>query len=246
MRVLTVDIGNTAVKGSVFEDGNYLASTLLEVHDATLMLPFIEKYTPEGGIVCAVSPEAPQFAAELERVSGLKLMILNHETPLPIGVDYGTPGTLGLDRIAAAAGAVRQCGSALVVDAGTAITLDLVANGRFLGGNISPGLRLRFRSLNAFTSSLPQVALEGELPQFGFDTATAIRSGVVRGVISDILFAYEEAKKVIPSPALLLTGGDAQYLRPLLEESGGEPTVVPSLVGLGLESIYLYNKDKNR
>lgn len=242
MRVLTIDIGNTAVKASMFEQGSYLASTLLEERRGELLVPFVEQWRPEGCIVCAVGPDADSFTAELREATGLDVMILTHSTPLPIEVVYATPGTLGLDRVAAAAGAVRLSGSALVVDAGTAITLDLVDSRRFLGGNISPGLRLRFRSLNAFTSSLPQVQLEGDLPQFGYDTVTAIRAGVVRGVISDIVFAFEEARRVIDSPELLLTGGDATFLAPLLEGYGLPMRIAPTLVGLGLESIYLHNR----
>lgn len=241
MKILTLDIGNTAVKGSVFEDGTLLGSAIIDERRAELLREFLLAHDPQGGIACAVGADSDIIIEGVENIVGFKLLRLDRCTPLPIEVEYSSPNTLGLDRVAAAVGAARMSKGALVVDAGTAITLDLVKDNRFLGGNISPGLRLRFRSLNHFTKSLPLVHPEGELPLFGHDTQTAIRSGVVNGVIADIVFALRKAGEIIPSPELLLTGGDARFLAPLLREQGLECRLEPSLVGLGLESIFLYN-----
>ncbi len=83
---------------------------------------------------------------------------LDHATPLPLVNRYRTPDTLGYDRIAAAVGAytIFPGKTVLVIDAGTAITYDIVtAGGEYLGGNISPGLEIRFKSLNKYTNRLP-------------------------------------------------------------------------------------------
>lgn len=240
MRVLTIDIGNTAVKGSVFEDGTLLESILVDNLDPIPFFPFIEKFHPDGAICCSVGRELKSFLWEVEHWLQKPVMQLSHETPLPIDVVYASRNTLGLDRIAAAAGASIVAEEALVVDAGTAVTLDIVASNRFLGGNISPGLRLRFRSLNKFTSRLPLVSPAGDIPAFGYDTETAIRSGVVNGIVSEIISAFRAAKRDYPSIRLLLTGGDADFIAPLIREHGEEPEIAHSLVGKGLERIYIH------
>lgn len=245
MCVLTVDIGNTAVKGSIFEDGKFLGSALAENRTVRELLPLIEQYGPKGAICCSVGKDAEAFVTSLEKETGLHVMTLDHDTPLPIAVEYGTPGTLGLDRVAAAVGAVTMTQNALVVDAGTAMTLDIVADGAFRGGNISPGLRLRFRSLNNFTSKLPLVAPAEEFPDFGFDTETAIRSGVTMGILDEIKNSYARAKAHYPDIRIILTGGDAPFLEAFLKEDGMSPITVPSLVGRGLEEIYKFNNKEN-
>lgn len=246
MRILTIDIGNTAVKGSVFEEGKLLDSVLLETRDPSGLSALFRKYEPQGAICCCVGQDADGFIYDCERLYGLKMMSLTHQTPLPIVVEYATPLTLGLDRIAAAAGASIEVKRALVVDAGTALTLDIVSDNTFLGGNISPGLRLRFRSLNHYTSRLPLVSPAGDIPAFGYDTQTAIRSGVVSGIVAEIAAAFESAQRKYPGLRLLLTGGDADYLEPLLCQRGLNPEHVGWLVGLGLERIFLNIMEKNK
>lgn len=241
MRVLTVDIGNTAIKGSIFEDGRFLGSALAENRTVQELRPLIDEYSPQGAICCSVGNDAETFVADLETTTGLRVMTLTHDTALPIGVEYGTPATLGLDRVAAAVGAVMITHDALVVDAGTAMTLDIVADGAFRGGNISPGLRLRFRSLNNFTSRLPLVTPADDFPDFGADTETAIRAGVTMGILDEIENTYRRAKARYPKLRIILTGGDAPFLETFLEADGLRPVTVPSLVGRGLEEIYKYN-----
>ena len=241
MRVLTIDIGNTAVKGSVFENGTFLESFLAENRTAEELRPLVEKYRPQGAICCSVGNDADRFLEQMEMITGFPVVRLTHSSRLPVTVEYGTPDTLGLDRVAAAAGAAMMAGDSLVVDAGTAMTLDIVAGGAFLGGNISPGLRLRFRSLNRFTSRLPLVNPAGDMPDFGYDTETAIRCGVVGGIIDEIENTWKRARKSYGGIRLLLTGGDAPFLEPLLRDRGMDPQIVPSLVGRGLEEIYKCN-----
>lgn len=238
MKILTVDIGNTCIKGSIFENSELIDSCLLEERDAKLLKPIICRYQPEGAISCCVGGNDDEFVKELEAVYGKPVMRFSHKCELPIKVNYRTFDTLGLDRIAAAVGAVANCKDALVVDAGTAVTLDLVAGGEFRGGNISPGLRLRLRSLNKFTSRLPLVNPNGDTPRLGYDTATAIRSGVVNGIVSEICSTYKDATEKMPNLALLLTGGDADFFAPLLEQKGLHPQIDHSLVGRGLEEIF--------
>ena len=185
----------------------------------------------DGICYCCVGHEDPDLSVYLA-ATGLPFVRLDADTPVPIAVEYDSRATLGVDRLAAAVG-VSVERAALVVDAGTAVTSDLVVARRFIGGNISPGLRLRFRSLNAFTSRLPLVGPEGELPLFGHDTVTAIRSGVVRGLVGELVSVYDIK--------MILTGGDASVLYPLLEEAGVDVVADPEIVGRGLVRIFNYN-----
>ena len=128
--------------------------------------------------------------------------------------------------------------SLLVVDMGTAVTYDVVtADGRYLGGNIAPGVGMRLRALRSFTARLPEVNGYGDTPAFGFDTKTAMRAGAVRGVVSEI----EYYRRLLPEGTqVVLTGGWSRRVSEFLEF----PVAVDHcLVTKGLLSILLYNSD---
>lgn len=135
-------------------------------------------------------------------------------TPLPIQNKYSTPSTLGTDRLASVVGAYfhdsnKLC-PALCIDCGTAITYDFItADGQYLGGNISPGVSMRLRSLHEFTSRLPLVDKDGEIPPIGNSTETAIRSGVITGVRHEIIGYIDTYKVKYPDLNVFFTGGDA-------------------------------------
>ncbi len=243
MRILTLDIGNTAVKCTVFQDGRALGSSVLFERIPELLRPFFSQVSPDAGIYCNVAGDAHDFVKKIEILTGIVIMEFTRSTPVPIDIEYSTPETLGLDRIAAAVGALLEADSALVVDAGTAITLDVVAEKSFKGGNISPGVDLRFRSLHEFTSRLPLEHFnDSKLPAFGNSTSTAIQAGVINGVVGEIISAYDKVRELYHDARLLLTGGDAPNLSRLILERGIDAETYPSLVGRGLEEILLYSK----
>lgn len=172
---------------------------------------------------------------------GVDAREVSHDMPLPLELDYATPQTLGEDRIAAAVGAwsLFPGQNLLVVDMGTAVTYDVVgADGHFRGGNIAPGIGMRLRSLNSFTARLPKVGGYGETPLVGFDTATAMRAGAVRGVVAEIAYY----RSMLPeNTQVVLTGGWASHVSEFLEFP---VTVEKCLVTKGLLSILLYNENK--
>ena len=239
--ILTIDLGNTAMKASVFEGSRLVQSIVSDDSDPDAIRTLLTFHSVEGIVMCSTGQDRLDIAETLRRENVVPFLELSHDTPLPIRVEYSTPGTLGLDRVAAAVAAADICGAALVVDLGTAVTADLVADGAFRGGNISPGLRLRFRSLNRFTSKLPLVCPQGDIPDFGDSTETAIRSGVVRGLVAEISDDYRLANEEIPGLALILTGGDAEFIAPLLRSRGLDPVVDRSLLGKGLVRIFNFN-----
>lgn len=135
--------------------------------------------------------------------------------PLPVNILYKTPHTLGADRIAAVIGAQEEMPQKdiLVIDAGTAITYDFLdAKGNYHGGNISPGINMRFAALNEHTEKLPLVSTAGDIPKLGYDTKTAIRSGVINGVIYEIEGYISYIKEKYPDVLVFLTGGDEKTL----------------------------------
>jgi type III pantothenate kinase len=116
-----------------------------------------------------------------------------------------------MDRLAAviAANHLKPGKDLLVIDAGTCITYDFIdKDGRYHGGNISPGMQMRFKALNYFTNKLPLVASQGEIEFHGQTTETAIRSGVIYGIEHEISGYILQLQKNYPDLLVFLTGGD--------------------------------------
>ena len=246
---LTIDNGNTSVKVAFFIGTELVATNRFMRRDVRLLDRFISTYKPDSAIMCSTaSSEASQRVEELINQRCSRVMSLTHETPMPITLGYRTPQTLGRDRIATAVGAwsIAQGGNVLVIDAGTAITYDLVtADGCFVGGNIAPGLGLRFKSLHEHTGRLPLVDADGDTPVMGYDTQTAIRSGVLLGLLGEIRSCIATLKMSHPGLTVFLTGGDGKLLHSRLGEDG--VIYQEHLAAEGLNRIYLYNeKNENR
>jgi len=173
------------------------------------------------------------------------LIDLSHTTPLPFKNLYHNPEWLGKDRIAAAAGAYAAYPDThvLIIDMGTAITLDiLTSKGEYIGGNISPGLMMRFRALHAFTSHLPMLEKDEFSADPGTDTRSAIVSGVQKGILYEIKGYIEHFSLLYPDLKAILTGGDADFFADKLKKP---IFVVPNLVLSGLNFILDYNAQQN-
>lgn len=238
--LLTVDIGNSSTKASIFEDEEVVFAVSGSKIGFDDLRDLMLRFEPEGTVCCRVGEDKTGIIAGFQKEK-IPFLEITPDTALPIEVCYGSRSTLGADRVAAAVGGVLPGDSALVVDAGTALTCDLVIKGSFAGGNISPGLWLRFKALNLYTSKLPLVSPEGDFPPFGHDTESAIRSGVVGGLVSEIIASFKEAQKIEKDIKMVLTGGDAAFLRPLIAREVGNLETVPDAVGLGMVRIYNYN-----
>ena len=251
---LTIDNGNTSVKVAFFIGTQVVATNRFKRRDARLLDRFISTYKPETAIVCstAASNPATQRVEQLAEQRCRSVIHLTHETPMPIRLGYRTPQTLGRDRIATAVGAwgiaqrLDNSSDVLIIDAGTAITYDLVtANGCFVGGNIAPGLGLRFKSLHEHTGLLPMVDADGETPMVGFDTLTAIRSGVMLGLLGEIKSYIADLKLSHPNLMVFITGGDGKLLHSRLGNK--DYIYYEHLAAEGLNRIHLYNKtNENR
>ena len=172
--------------------------------------------------------------------TGRDLIVADPRTDPGIDVVVDRPEAVGIDRLLAAGAAFRQVGgSVIVVDAGTALTVDLVSEaGCFVGGTIAPGLRAMANALASGTSLLPEVKLEAPPSALGRDTRECIRAGVVFGAAGAVDRVVEEMIAAAdPAPRVLLTGGDATFLSPYLKSSHDS---APDLVLHGL--AYAFRK----
>jgi type III pantothenate kinase len=170
---------------------------------------------PVAWAVVEVGPES-RVVAELEIRLGQTPLRCTPFTPSAVKMSYSTPATLGADRYVGAVAAYAQSRPhpVLVVDVGTAITYDYVADGGiYLGGSIAPGLRLRYRALHDYTSRLPLLesspAVE-DISLVGTSTEGSLRSGVELGMAAELAGMIEAYRGLAgPTLAVYLTGGDA-------------------------------------
>ncbi|MDR2936620.1 MAG: type III pantothenate kinase [Rikenellaceae bacterium] len=215
MTNLAIDIGNTLVKTALFERGQ-----VVDIFKSDeLTVDFLERtifpHHPdiENGIM--ISTRGPVPEVERYLANRLKRFVrFDHTTPIPIKNLYETPETLGPDRLAAAVGAaaVDPGSNVLVVDFGTAITIDFItADGKFLGGNISPGAGARFKALHQFTGKLPLLELSEETQLLGKTSHHAIISGVINGIIYEIDGYIERLRKDFGNFKIIFTGGDGIF-----------------------------------
>ena len=245
MHTLALDIGNTAVKAGCFEEG------ALRERGAGLtavqVLELVRRWQPRHVIVSSVAEAAVLRAEELQRwVPGETLVFDPATTAVPLRNAYATPHTLGADRLAAAVGAagLRPGRATLIIDAGTALKCDLVADGTYYGGSIAPGLRMRLQALHTFTGRLPLLELpaaDATVSLTGDSTTGSVLSGVVNGTVAEILGIVDRYRQQHLGVAVLLTGGDAAFLAARLPAC---IFVVPELVLLGLNRILAYHVDK--
>ena len=207
---LIVDIGNTIAKVALF-DGETMVNV---IYDSNQSLDCLEniciEHPVEQGIVATVI-DLNECVSERLRKLPIPLLWLDKDTPLPVINLYETPNTLGYDRMAAVVAAHEQFPdkNILVIDAGTCITYEFIdSEGQYHGGNISPGLQMRFKALHQFTGRLPLVDPQGRSLDLGKDTKTAIRAGVKKGIEYEISGYITAMKHKYPELLVFLTGGD--------------------------------------
>lgn len=207
---LTIDIGNSVTKMVVFRDEEPIYAVSAEDGLVSCMDDLLRRYRFRSSIVGTVRDLT---AAEEQVLSHLPIPLLrfSSSTPVPITSRYRTPLTLGSDRLAAVVGAssLKPGTDLLIIDAGTCITYEVIdARGNYWGGNIAPGMQMRLRALHEFTARLPLVDAEGTVPGMGYDTETAIRSGVLRGMKYEIEGYIKSLRSKFPHMQVFLTGGD--------------------------------------
>ncbi|MCM1373318.1 MAG: type III pantothenate kinase [Bacteroides sp.] len=197
MRLL-LDIGNTRLKASL-ADGDELRPVqdwAVYVQDAEAVL---------------VSNVAGEKSLPVEAMMHPHCHILTWQSPEARTWLKDIPMGLGADRVAADIGARSMCphSTLLIIDAGTCLTFDVIAaDGRFLGGAISPGICLRLKAMHEHTSALPMLDARGEHPVLGYNTPTAMRSGAINGVKWEIEGYIRYVLNRYPDLQVFFTGGN--------------------------------------
>lgn len=220
---LVLDLGNSFGKIAVCDGLQVVESATYEKITSREISYFHTRYTGiRGAIISSVVNYSREIIDYLNNLYA-PCIELDHATPIPLVNRYRTPDTLGYDRIAAAVGAytIYQGKNVLVIDAGTAVTYDIVtSSGEFLGGNIAPGLEIRFKSLNKFTNRLPLLERPTEKPPLlGGSTSEAIQSGIVNGLLFEMDGFIGALSQNYPKLQVVLTGGDAKYFVGKLKSS---------------------------
>ena len=181
---------------------------------------------------------------ELELRTMVELTIVSHKLQLPYTNNYATPKTLGVDRIALVCGAAIQFSNknVLIIDAGTCITYDFLNDkNEYLGGAISPGIRIRYKSLHDYTSKLPFLQSKEPKNFIGDNTIESINSGVVNGVVQEIDGIINQYRKKYIDLTVVLTGGDTNFLSKQLKSS---IFANQNFLLEGLNGILIFNKEK--
>ena len=238
---LVIDRGNTQVKLGIFDQCQLIRSDYFDFLDKKIISELSNCYNIDRIIVSTVVQERHDELIENLSQLNSNIIELNPTTPLPFEWLYHTKSTIGKDRLAAVAGAISLYpeSNLLVIDAGTAITYELIdSNHVFLGGNISPGMAMRYKALNEFTSKLPLLHRENDTPLIGQSTKDAIQAGVQNGIIFEINGLIDELSNQYQSLKTIITGGDAEFFARKLKN----PIFVhPNLVLIGLNRILEYN-----
>ncbi len=241
MITLCFDFGNTRLKCAVFSGNKIEEVFALENEKDETIHTLINKYHPQKTILSSVIDHNPNLEKILSDSS--RFHKLSHQTKLPFTTPVGKPETIGADRLALSAAAVYfyPQKNNLVIGLGSCITYNFINKyNQFLGGSISPGMEMRFRSLNTFTAKLPLIQAQMDFPLIGYDTKTNILSGVILGMAKEIDGITEAYSEKYGNFNVLLTGGDALYFARHLKY---RIFADPDLIFKGLYAISEYNDD---
>ncbi|MGL2965052.1 type III pantothenate kinase [Flavobacterium sp. XGLA_31] len=220
--LLAIDVGNTRIKAAVFED-NTLLEVIIFTQDFFLpKVDFILQQYPKINtlVIASVGNLNPNDVKSFE--NKVKIEFITPESKFPFQNRYATPKTLGIDRMVLASGAALQFPhqNRLVIDAGTCITYDFVdENNHYLGGAISPGIRLRYESLHQFTAKLPLLNQSYPKNFIGNSTDESIHSGVIIGLLHEIEGFVKQYSDQYAKFIIILTGGDADFLAKRLKNT---------------------------
>jgi type III pantothenate kinase len=249
---LCIDQGNSRTKVALMTDeGKMINHFIYKSFSSSDVERLFDLYDITDSIISSVVDIEAAVVNTLNRRSQ-HFVLFDHNTPVPIINRYDTPQTLGLDRLAAAVGAKSLCPgeNLLIIDAGSAITYDFVTEkGEYIGGNIAPGIKMRFTILQRMTKKLPLVdAEENELiPLFGKNTRDAIAAGVIRGIAYEVKGYMRTVREKMSHYQTYVTGGHAQYILNNVRTSRNEKRELHyerNLVLIGLNRILVFNKSE--
>ena len=220
--ILVIDVGNSRIKAAVFEDTMILEIFIFTKIELKKNIENILKKFQKVSDLVISSVGDVEKQSFLAFETQLNVNFITNNDSFPFLNKYSTPQTLGIDRMVLATGAVLQFPNQnrLVIDAGTCVTYDFIdAENNYLGGAITPGLRLRYESLHNYTAKLPLLTLERPKSIIGNSTSDSIHSGVVNGLVFEIDGFIEEYRTQYLNFIIILTGGDTDFLAKRLKNT---------------------------
>lgn len=238
---LSIDIGNTRTKLGVFDNRKLVEHIIWNTWDLKEIKALVKKYDIQH--VALSNTGKPKNKKVINFLNKETFFIaLSHKTPLPIKNLYGTPKTLGRDRLAGVMGAygLYPKKNSLVIDAGTCITYDLLTKDKnYHGGSIHPGVEMRLKAMNHFTARLPLIKRRKQKALIGKSTTTAIRIGAQVGAVAEMEGMINRYKAHVDGQlTVILTGGDADFFANQMKT---KIFVNQNLVLLGLNKILNHN-----
>ncbi|MBY0487328.1 MAG: type III pantothenate kinase [Flavobacteriaceae bacterium] len=220
--LLVIDVGNTQIKLAVFEHDTLICKEIISYDNWQNAIENILKKNKkiQNCVVASVGKLNKEDFLALN--SNIKVHFISKESKFPFQNLYASPNTLGIDRMILAAGAVLQFPNKnrLVIDLGTCITYDYIdEKNNYLGGAISPGIRLRYESLHNYTAKLPLLSKEIPEKLIGNSTNQSIHSGVINGISMEIDGFINSNLHQNDNFIIILTGGDAEFLAERLKNT---------------------------
>ncbi len=207
--ILTIDIGNTRAKYAVFEGENLVETAVFNPYSDDLK-ELIFKYPQiKKAIISSVGGKIEECCNQLEN---LEIITLSAKTPLPFKLSYENNDQIGSDRLVAVAAAMAQKPNqnSLVIDLGTCITYDIItSDNKHLCGPISPGINLRFKSMNDYTAKLPLCKpTNDDLKIICSSTEECLQSGVIMAISIEIEGFINLYSNIYKNLNVFIIGGD--------------------------------------
>lgn len=244
---LAIDIGNTNIHIGIFEDDALHSSYSVKSdfplpENLEIILNPVVLAKPQAVVISSVNPKAEVFVVEyIQKHFFVNPQFIGKDILVPMPVLTDQPEKVGVDRLVNALAAYEKTNiCTIVVDAGTAITIDVINDdGAFMGGIIAPGMGISSKALHHFTALLPEITIEKPKNVLEKNTKGAINSGIywgTVGMISRLINMLCDELKC--QPAIIATGGDAQLLAPEIPQI---TAVIPSLTLEGIKIVYKRN-----
>ncbi len=206
------DFGNSRLKCGVFEGDSFKEEFILPDAGLQGIEELLIKHNPEKSILSSVIDHNPEIETLLTKRT--KYHRLSNNSKLNFTTPVNKPETIGADRLALSAAAVHffPGKNNLIIALGSCITYNFISQyHEFLGGAISPGMDMRFRSMNDHTAKLPLVKAEWNFPILGYDTKTNLQSGVIAGILYEIDGFIDHYSERYGNFNVVLTGGNSAY-----------------------------------
>ena len=208
--LLVIDSGNSKTKIALFVEGLMTLNESFDTSDEKSILAFVHDHTAKGSI--------QTLGVSTSGLSDLPLSVLDIQWfdvnyTMPLQMDYTSPESLGSDRWALVnARYLETQRNFLLITMGTCVTYNVVRNGRFMGGAISPGWNMRYKAMNIYTNGLPEAAYNDSTSILGMDTHGSLQAGVDFAIRGEIRAMAEQYTAAFDLDEVFICGGDAPRL----------------------------------